>query len=216
MSTKLELGAAYTKVVVDKDERVMFYCSWCNRSHTIYGVGVYYTDKKANDICRDCMDKAVSGRAPYYKGIAIGGECFVCIECKGDFKLPAGEAYYQHKAMCGPVTCSICANKKSLDLGTSITEEAKTIVANRTSTYGDPIQSHTGIARLWNSYLNGASVFTHPSKGPMQAQLGPKDVALMMILLKVARLTETPNHQDSIIDIAGYAEVYRQIVGGKE
>jgi hypothetical protein len=34
-----------------------------------------------------------------------------------------------------------------------------------------------------------------------------------MIALKMARLAETPFHADSITDIAGYAAVYKELVG---
>lgn len=39
------------------------------------------------------------------------------------------------------------------------------------------------------------------------------DVPVLMILLKVARLVETPSHRDSIVDLAGYAEVLARTVG---
>jgi hypothetical protein len=35
---------------------------------------------------------------------------------------------------------------------------------------------------------------------------------MMMALLKVARLIQSPDHADSIHDLAGYVEVYRQII----
>ncbi len=41
----------------------------------------------------------------------------------------------------------------------------------------------------------------------------PRDVAMLMILLKIARLAETPNHRDSIVDIIGYAACYAEMVG---
>ena len=36
--------------------------------------------------------------------------------------------------------------------------------------------------------------------------------ALYMILVKVARLAQTPNHVDSMIDIAGYARTIAMII----
>jgi hypothetical protein len=35
----------------------------------------------------------------------------------------------------------------------------------------------------------------------------------MMILLKMARLMETPNHRDSYVDMAGYAATGARVVG---
>jgi 23S rRNA maturation-related 3'-5' exoribonuclease YhaM len=36
--------------------------------------------------------------------------------------------------------------------------------------------------------------------------------ALYMILVKISRLTETPKHRDSIVDIAGYARTYEKVL----
>jgi hypothetical protein len=33
-----------------------------------------------------------------------------------------------------------------------------------------------------------------------------------MLLVKVSRLTETPNHKDSIKDLIGYAAIYNEIL----
>jgi hypothetical protein len=37
-----------------------------------------------------------------------------------------------------------------------------------------------------------------------------------MLLVKVSRLTETPNHQDSIKDILGYAAIYNELLNSYE
>jgi hypothetical protein len=36
-------------------------------------------------------------------------------------------------------------------------------------------------------------------------------VSLMQLLVKVSRLSETPNHKDSIKDIIGYAVIYQEL-----
>lgn len=36
--------------------------------------------------------------------------------------------------------------------------------------------------------------------------------ALYMILVKIQRLVQTPDHHDSIVDIAGYARTYEKIL----
>jgi hypothetical protein len=70
-------------------------------------------------------------------------------------------------------------------------DEAKRIVCgDRDQQYGKPEDNFETIAKLWSYYL------TYPiSKG---------DVAMMMILLKVAREGEKHKH-DNLVDIAGYA-----------
>jgi hypothetical protein len=36
-------------------------------------------------------------------------------------------------------------------------------------------------------------------------------VSLMQLLVKVSRLSETPNHKDSVKDIIGYAVIYAEL-----
>jgi hypothetical protein len=62
---------------------------------------------------------------------------------------------------------------------------------DRASTYSSPEESFRLIADLWTSYRGVA--------------ITPKDVAAMMVLLKVARIAKNPDHEDSWVDIAGYA-----------
>jgi hypothetical protein len=38
-------------------------------------------------------------------------------------------------------------------------------------------------------------------------------VAQMMVLLKMARLMQTPDHRDSVVDMAGYTATYARVVG---
>jgi len=72
-------------------------------------------------------------------------------------------------------------------------DQAKKIVT------GAPEDNFTCIADLWTAYLQRRSAVKQ-EYGPDQT-----DVAVMMVLMKVARLAETPNHADSWRDIAGYA-----------
>lgn len=80
----------------------------------------------------------------------------------------------------------------------SVLEEALGIVNGaRRNAYGHPENNFGRIADLWNAYLNGKPA------GPMP--ITQIDVSLLMVLMKVARLIETPTHRDSAVDIAGYA-----------
>jgi len=63
-------------------------------------------------------------------------------------------------------------------------------VAERGENYGSVRENHLRIARLWSVVLG--------------QDVTPEQVALCMTCLKVARLIETPDHEDSWIDIAGY------------
>lgn len=71
---------------------------------------------------------------------------------------------------------------------------------DRQHEYGHPKVNFDRIAGLWNAYLAGRK------SGP----LVPDDIGCMMILLKVARQMHGYKN-DTITDIAGYAETLRML-----
>lgn len=66
------------------------------------------------------------------------------------------------------------------------------ITGNREEQYGSPQANFQRIADMWNAYL------------PEHVTIGAADVAVMMTLVKIARLSNTLGHADSFIDAAGY------------
>jgi len=81
----------------------------------------------------------------------------------------------------------------------NVLKEANTIIyGDREKTYGHPSKNLETIARMWNAYLFSREF-------GITGDLMPKDVAVMMVLLKAARLANDINHRDSIVDICGYA-----------
>ena len=81
--------------------------------------------------------------------------------------------------------------------GESILEEAhKIIYGDREQTYGKPSKNHDCIALMWDAYL--------ANRKNSDKRLGAVDVAAMMTLLKIARLANTPDHRDSLVDACGY------------
>lgn len=69
------------------------------------------------------------------------------------------------------------------------------INGERRTQYGQPENSFPVIASLWNSYLFG--------KGATEVYLDDKDVALMMVLMKISR--ELNGYKDdNWTDMAGY------------
>ena len=88
---------------------------------------------------------------------------------------------------------------------TVLLEAQRIVFGARQGTYGHPRDDFARIAVLWASYL--------AAKYGGSATVEPEDVSAMMILLKMARLMETPTHRDSIVDIAGYAETMARVVG---
>jgi hypothetical protein len=85
---------------------------------------------------------------------------------------------------------------------------AATLVGGqRAKDYGDKTENHQRIADLWNYWLS-----TSPGTvGSKFGKITAYDVAIMMLLLKVARLMHSPGHSDSHVDIAGYASIAEEI-----
>ena len=84
-----------------------------------------------------------------------------------------------------------------------VLDTAKEVVAERGKPYGAPKENFNRIAELWNAALG-----TETLKEPLCAT----DVATMMILLKISRLAVTPDHEDSMVDICGYAALMSEVV----
>lgn len=84
----------------------------------------------------------------------------------------------------------------------SMLEEAAAQVKDRRATYGSPAPNFRRIADFWNVYWRHRV----PREDDDSLFFDPIDVATMMRLVKEARLIETPDHRDSLVDIAGYAD----------
>ena len=67
------------------------------------------------------------------------------------------------------------------------------VMSDRNADYAPPEENFRRIADLWNVYLEGRSEVT------------PYDTAIMMVLVKVARIQASPHLVDHLVDIAGYA-----------
>ena len=67
----------------------------------------------------------------------------------------------------------------------------------RNKDYGHPLDDFTKTAKIWSAVLGV----------PVTAE----QVALCMIGVKMSRLCNTPGHEDSVIDIAGYAGTYEMV-----
>lgn len=75
-------------------------------------------------------------------------------------------------------------------------EAKKCVCGHREQDYGTPEDNFTTISFLWTAYLYAA----HSTN----FQITAKDVAVMMALLKVARIARGDSI-DSFVDLAGYA-----------
>ena len=70
-------------------------------------------------------------------------------------------------------------------------DAAKETVADRADEYGTPWQNHERIAVMWTAILG--------------IEVEPEQVALCLAAMKIARLATSLDHQDSWVDLAGYA-----------
>ena len=77
----------------------------------------------------------------------------------------------------------------------------KTVCEDRQDSYGMPEDNFAIIAGLWSGYLG-------------DVMLEAEDVAIMMILLKIARIQTGTFKPDNYIDIAGYAACAAEVAGG--
>lgn len=80
-------------------------------------------------------------------------------------------------------------------------QAAECVLRDRASQYGGPEDNFGRIARLWSVYTGTA--------------LDGIDVAMMMALLKVARIRNNKGYADGYIDLAGYAACGAECAGGK-
>jgi hypothetical protein len=78
---------------------------------------------------------------------------------------------------------------------------SKYVTKDRAATHGDAEDNFRRIADLWNAYLGVNTI-------------SAVDVAVMLALLKVARIKSNPTHADNWIDIAGYAACGGEIATG--
>ena len=85
------------------------------------------------------------------------------------------------------------AMKRKEILETSI----QTVCADRQDQYGAPENTFTDIAKLWSVYL-GRTV-------------SAEDVALMMALLKIARMKAGKFNADNYVDLCGYGALAYEV-----
>lgn len=72
----------------------------------------------------------------------------------------------------------------------NVLERANDIVQERGKSYGHPYEDFCKTAKMWSALLG--------------IEVTPDQVAKCMICVKLSRLTATPQHQDSVDDVAGY------------
>ncbi len=82
-----------------------------------------------------------------------------------------------------------------------LAEAEKCVCTDREEAYGSPEDNFYTISKLWNAYL-GDNVTDE------------QDVAMMMALLKIARIRSGRFKEDSFVDACGYISIGGEL-GGK-
>ena len=81
-------------------------------------------------------------------------------------------------------------------------DKAKDIVStDREKTHGNKKINHDNIAKMWSAYLD--------------FDISGRDVALMMVLLKVARTKAGSNNTDYYNDMVGYSSIAGELSEGE-
>jgi hypothetical protein len=77
-------------------------------------------------------------------------------------------------------------------------DEVRITLSDRGQIYGNASLNHRRISELWSGYFD--------------SYISPEQVAMAMLLVKVSRLSQTSDHEDSLKDLLGYGLIYHQIV----
>lgn len=83
---------------------------------------------------------------------------------------------------------------------TVLATAATLVDGDRREAHGDPKQSFNRIAALWSAYTG--------------VTISPKDVAQMMVLLKMARAMYGQHNDDDYVDQAGYIALASEVSDG--
>lgn len=86
-------------------------------------------------------------------------------------------------------------------------EATKIVCGDRDQQYGSPEDSFETIANFWTNYLTASK---HSC-----TKVTAKDAAVMMALLKIARIAGGQDKPDNWIDLAGYAACGAEVSGSE-
>jgi hypothetical protein len=97
-----------------------------------------------------------------------------------------------------PTTPVVPVTDLEANADSPILEAYGLVHGSRQAKYGHPADDFARTAALWRA-LFGWNVT-------------PENVALAMMCVKLSRLQATPDHRDSVVDLAGYAETYQMVM----
>lgn len=80
-----------------------------------------------------------------------------------------------------------------------LAEAGRIVTTDRNNQYGEPENLFGLIAKYWTAHLDG------------DADISAYDVAVMMGLMKCARMAANPQRRDSAVDACGYLAIAGEI-----
>lgn len=95
------------------------------------------------------------------------------------------------------------ANQEAAKPKSMLQQAEDTINGPRQADYGDKLTNFSHISMMVQGLLA-------PKLLP-DSRITPEDIAMIMMLVKMSRLAKSPDHYDSVLDIAGYAGCYDHI-----
>lgn len=190
-------------------------CLSCKRYEPIPKDGKYYmTPNITKDwgilpVCRDYIPRDNIKTDPGDKlcdGHLVIPFCKLCKRYDAKKKADGSRIEPRITYKNGSFLCQdfIPANGNESDSGVvklSLEDKAREIIdGDREQTHGDPAKNLKVIAGLWSAYLG--------------VEIKATDVCNLMGLLKIARLKNNPFHEDSLVDLKGYAILHEKILKG--
>jgi len=82
---------------------------------------------------------------------------------------------------------------------TSTKDEAQNLLDSRLAVYGERVENMTRVAQVFSGILG--------------TEVRPDQVPLLMVGYKTVRASQTPDYEDNVKDIEGYAIMFREIIG---
>ena len=76
-------------------------------------------------------------------------------------------------------------------------EQAAGVVTRRRREYGEPADVFDAVAKRWSSVFG--------------TDITAAQVVIALLDVKLVRLSRNPKHLDSVVDVAGYAAVLREV-----
>jgi hypothetical protein len=81
--------------------------------------------------------------------------------------------------------------------GPELLEHAAGVVTRRRREYGEPVDIFDAVAKRWTLVFG--------------IDITAAQVVIALLDLKLVRLSRDPGHLDSLVDVAGYAAVLREV-----